>query len=469
MTLGIRARIALPFTLLIVMITVATALLAVAVITGAEQRRSDSHLASALELASQIDFALSPAILSRIQRITGAEVITLGGEGEVLAATTGDPAVVDVARRASDQHGVSRSGSGAVQVVRQGRAFRVISRDLPGAPGATITMVADASDEARARRRVVYGAAALTALFVLVMGLLSVAIARRITYPIERLVEHTRVVAAGDLSQRVPIGGDDEIGRLARAFDDMTRQLRAAEEKLVHGEKLALAGQLTARIAHDIRTPLSALRMQAQLIAKRVSSLGGAAVSITPLLGEIDRIEWVVDGLLDLARPARPDLAPADLNQVVTEAVETYAPQLEHRRIAVETRLANGLPAVPLDRNRVKQLLFNLLQNASEAILDGGTVGVSTSLAPGGDSLLVEISDNGEGVDEVTVERAFEPFFSTKREGVGLGLVNARSIVEQHGGTIALEPRAGGGARAIVRLPITHPEPLGRQPSPPGK
>jgi HAMP domain-containing protein len=197
----------------------------------------------------------------------------------VLAATTGDPAVVDVARRASDQHGVSRSGSGAVQVVRQGRAFRVISRDLPGAPGATITMVADASDEARARRRVVYGAAALTALFVLVMGLLSVAIARRITYPIERLVEHTRVVAAGDLGQRVPVGGDDEIGRLARAF---------------------------------------------------------------------------------------------------------------------------------------------------------------------------------------------EPFFSTKREGVGLGLVNARSIVEQHGGTIALEPRAGGGARAIVRLPITHPEPLGRQPSPPG-
>jgi signal transduction histidine kinase len=156
---------------------------------------------------------------------------------------------------------------------------------------------------------------------------------------------------------------------------------------------------------------------------------------------------------MELARPGDLRLDPVALNDVVSEALQQVASQFTYRKIAVDVALAEGLPAVALDRKRFKQALLNVLVNASEALHTGGRVVVKTLAVPPA-SVAVEISDDGVGIPPEIIDRVFEPFVSTKREGVGLGLVNVRAVVEGHGGRISLESQPGRGTRARIVLPV---------------
>ena len=234
----------------------------------------------------------------------------------------------------------------------------------------------------------------------------------------------------------------------------MLDRVQRSREALVRSEKLALAGLLAARVAHDIRNPLSSIKMQTQLLQSKLRGHVEDEALLDAVRHDIDQVESVIRGLIELARPGELTLRPTGLNDSVRAVLQHLSPQLTYRKIVVDARLDSDLPPIALDAGRFTQALTNVLVNAAEAMPTGGTLAVSTSTAPDGSTVLVDVCDDGTGIDPAVADRLFDPFVSTKRDGVGLGLVNTKAIVESHGGRITLAARDQKGTRARISLPI---------------
>jgi signal transduction histidine kinase len=238
----------------------------------------------------------------------------------------------------------------------------------------------------------------------------------------------------------------------------MLDRLEVSRDALLRSEKLAVAGLLAARVAHDVRNPLSAVKLQTQMLHDGLRdpeqrSLAAAA------LRDIEEVERVVRDLLELARPGALARQLSRIEEVVAETLAQLSPGLEHRKIVPVTELAGDLPRVDLDRGRFKLALSNVILNAADAMPTGGRISVSARAVDGGAGVELEVCDDGIGVDPAAAERVFDPFYSTKTEGVGLGLVNARAVVRSHGGRIGLSPRKPRGTCVTIWLPAA---PAGR-------
>lgn len=457
-TLRIHYKIVIPFTLLVIVATLVTSFISVTLISETLERRFRRQIEDASEVLAQSDFALSRSILERLKLIVDADIITYKKDGEVLAGTLGteaDSELLDLVRSPQVIEQIFTQGQALVMrdARHRGRPYKFAYRPLRYPPDTVIAFVAETSDIVAAQNAVARNIAILAVVLIVVMALVSQMIARSITSPVERLVEHTKSLASGDLTKRATVQSNDEIGRLAEAFNDMTEQLRQSEERVLRSEKLAVTGQLAARVAHDVRNPLSSIKMQAQLLRNKLKPSEANAASLQAILREVDRVEWVVQGLLDLARPEELRLEAGQVNEVLEEALEVTGAQLQHGKITVVKKIEPHLPPVKLDADRLKQALLNVILNAAEAMPRGGTLVATTRINQGGLAVTIEICDDGVGMDPKTQHKLFDPFFTTKREGVGLGLVNTKSIVERHGGTIHLVPRNGKGTRVSITLP----------------
>ena len=287
-------------------------------------------------------------------------------------------------------------------------------------------------------------------------------LAKRITRPLKELVEGTVRISRGDFSRRIQPASADELGGLARSFNDMTSRLLEARERmesanrrLVQAEKLASIGRLSATIAHEIRNPLTSVKLNIQRIAEseHLDEIEREHLGICQ--EGVGQIEKFIKELLDFTRV--PELARErfPLDQVLEESLKMLKDSFRQKRVTVEKSYAQGLPPANVDGDRLRQVFLNLLRNAFEAVDEGGRISVSLAAGGGeeGRTYLVRISDNGAGIPEKDRENIFEPFFTTKSSGFGLGLANARKIVEQHGGSVRVVGKRGRGSAFVVILP----------------
>jgi signal transduction histidine kinase len=279
-------------------------------------------------------------------------------------------------------------------------------------------------------------------------------VARRVTQPISNIARFADNVTAPGVHDRAP-SGDDEVGRLGAAFNEMLDRLEQTQAAAVRSEKLVLTGLFAARVAHDVRNPLSSIKLQTQLLQTQAPPGSDARAMTDAMLLDIEQVEFVVANLLDLARPASLTLAPQDVNTLLDGVLRQVTPQCGHRHIAIVRDLSPGLPALQLDARRFTQALLNIVINAVEALRERGTLSVRSRLSPDHRAVIIEIDDDGVGLSREAAGRLFDPFVSTKPDGVGLGLVNARSAVESHGGAITLEARQPAGTRVTITLPVT--------------
>jgi two-component system, NtrC family, sensor kinase len=280
-------------------------------------------------------------------------------------------------------------------------------------------------------------------LLALVVG---VYVVRSVAGPVSRLQQGAARLAEGDLETRIAVDSDDEFGALARQFNAMTAALKAHQEQLVRQEKLAGIGRLAAGVAHEINNPLAVILGYARLLGRKADA--GAREDLQVIEDEALRAKQIVDGLLDLSRPVAILPEPVELRALCDEAVARLAgtPLLA----GVEVRVAGGARAAA-DAPKLRQVLLNLLRNAAEAAGPGGRIEVAIEPTPEGAEL--SVSDTGPGLSEEVRARLFEPFFSRKQHGTGLGLAVSKGIVEAHGGRIEAGPAPGGGARFTVWLP----------------
>jgi signal transduction histidine kinase len=254
----------------------------------------------------------------------------------------------------------------------------------------------------------------------------------------------------------------EEFGaQLARVLDaaELLARTVVVERSLAHAEKLAAIGELTARIAHEIRNPVAAARSLAQQLAREPASPFGTEHEL--ILTELDRVERQVADLLRFARRDELRLERVDVGMLARTTVQQCRPRLEAAGIAVELALQEGVTATA-DRERLRQVLLNLIENAIDALAERpGARRLDVAVGTANGSATLRVSDNGPGVSADALPHLFEPFFSLKPSGTGLGLAIARRTIEAHGGRIAAAAENGGGMTLDIELPLGAMDPIG--------
>jgi signal transduction histidine kinase len=287
-------------------------------------------------------------------------------------------------------------------------------------------------------------------------------LARRITTPLQKLVEGTKHISRGDFSLQIDIDSQDEVGNLARSFNEMSRQLQLlqkrmeeANKRLIQVEKLASIGHISAGIAHEIRNPLTAVKLNIQKISAKENLDEGDLVNLEISQEGIAQIEKFIKELLNYARVSELNLDWFAMDQIIDGSIKMIADSLELKNVTVEKHYAPDMPQVRVDADKVRQVILNMLRNSCEAVDVGGKIKVRIEKTdtPSGPRLRTEISDNGRGVPQKDWENVFEPFYTTKASGIGLGLAIARKILEQHDGTIRVRAQEGQGSCFEILLP----------------
>lgn len=279
---------------------------------------------------------------------------------------------------------------------------------------------------------------------------------RRITMPLEKLADGADTVAQGDMEAVVVEVGPDEIRRVASAFNTMTENLRRTLRELSQRESLAAVGEFAASLAHEVRNPLTAIRLDLERVQKHVGEGERASQFVEHALNEVRRLDASVTDALRLSRSGQLTLAPLDLRGPLEAALRAAEPRFQSRGADLQ---AQGLPAEAVwtkgDAGALEQLFLNLFLNAANALDTGGRAGVELNQESG--RLQVSIWDRGKGIPPDAMDRIFEPFYSTTPEGTGLGLPIARRIARAHGGELEIESTPGEGTTARVTLPVATP------------
>ncbi len=288
-------------------------------------------------------------------------------------------------------------------------------------------------------------------------------------YPRQRFI---RLYAA-------PLSSDGDSSGLALIIHDAT-EARQQTFEAIESERIEALTLLAASVAHEIGNPLNALHIHLQLMGREFKKLRTTAGStklnpgatlkkdladisdrldryLDVCQGEITRLDYIVTEFLQAIRPTKPQLQSALLNDVVTETLTLLQPELENRGLAVNTQLAHNLPQAPIDASQLKQVLVNLIKNAMQAMTRGGALTLATGVT--GDGVWMSVADTGGGIPQEKINQIFQPFFTTKKHGSGLGLMIVQRIVREHTGRIEVESNLGTGTLFRVWLPLHERQP----------
>jgi PAS domain S-box-containing protein len=256
-----------------------------------------------------------------------------------------------------------------------------------------------------------------------------------------------------------PLEGDDlrdERLGYVMIIHDITATRRRTEKK-IESERMSALTQLAAGVAHEIGNPLNSLNIHLQLIERKLRKKAPEAYAdgIGELLGvareEIARLDTIVAQFLQAIRPTQPQREPADLNRLIREAVEFLGKELTDRGIRVKLELRSNLPSLLLDAAQMKQAFYNIIKNGMQAMGPDGELSVRSDMDDY--EVTVTFADTGEGMDAGQMRRVFEPYYTTKKSGTGLGLLIVRRIVREHGGEIEINSRRHEGTRLVMHLP----------------
>ena len=300
---------------------------------------------------------------------------------------------------------------------------------------------------------------ATTALLVLALAI-AVMIGWSFTRPIKELASAARRVAAGDLDFAVKVNRRDEVGQLATTFNEMIAGLkskRELEEKLNQSERAAAIGRLTQSVAHEIRNPLNVINLSIDHVSSRYGPEDDARRKqftrmLSSIKDEIERLKRLVNDLLNYGRPARLAFETVDVRKLVDETLALIRPQADEQGVEVTVEADPAAPVeVRGDRERLKSSLSNLAINALQAMPSGGRLDAQVAREDG--FVKVIIRDTGVGISEEALGKIFEPYFSTKQTGFGIGLALTKTIIQEHHGSIDVESKLERGTTFTVRLP----------------
>lgn len=298
---------------------------------------------------------------------------------------------------------------------------------------------------------------------------------RSVNRPISQLLDGIRSMAKGNLNTRINLRSGDELSELAQAFNQMAVNLKEAQDRIIlegeaklelerslrRSEKLATIGQLASGLAHEIGTPLNIIGGRAELIRRRLGD-ESAKKNLDIIVQQAERITKIIQQLLGFVRKKRPEQRILKINNLLETTLDFLDPQIQKQRVRVRKELQDNLPSVVGDSDQLQQVFLNLFLNGIQAMPDGGGLHISASSRwiereglEDAQRQYVEVCvrDAGRGMESEVVENLFNPFFTTKEKGTGLGLMVSQGIVQDHEGWIDVESEVGKGSVFKVYLP----------------
>jgi len=385
-------------------------------------------------------------VAQQLKEATNSEFLFLAPSG-VIVSTLNPRATAQVASSIAKTRGNEKISDGLVDYA----LFRSPLLDIAGRPVGQICILRS-FESAQRRIASLYTNIILLWLAAILVGLgFTYLLARRIVEPVKVLDRAAEEVARQNYAIQVEVDSDDEMGRLARTFNNMCGSIRQAREDLIRQERISTIGRLSGSIVHDLRNPLAAIYGGAEMLVD--ADLPPAHVK--RLAGNIyrasRRIQELLQDLLNVSRGKHQAPELCRLREVASAAVDSLAGAAEAQGVAIALEIPPEIE-VPVERSRVERAFVNLIGNALEAMPDGGEVRITARLEEG--SALVHVQDNGPGIPAEIRAQLFQPFFSAgKRNGLGLGLALSRQTVLEHGGDMWVDSTPGRGACFTFRLP----------------
>ncbi|MBN2439271.1 MAG: cache domain-containing protein [Deltaproteobacteria bacterium] len=294
---------------------------------------------------------------------------------------------------------------------------------------------------------------------ILLAGVIAVPIARLFIKPIKNLVESNRRLSQGDMSVRVNVSGKGELATLGHSFNSMVETLDSIQKKLVHKEKLASMGQLAAGVAHEINNPLGTIMLYSETLYREAGEDGTRREDFKMIIDATHRCKRIVADLLNFAREQEMLTQESDLHQILEQAIQSVGSQPNFERVQIKRCFVPDLPLIQADPAQLMQVFVNLLNNAADAMPEGGAITMTTRFSKG-PAVEIDIADTGRGIAEENLGKLFTPFFTTKPlgKGTGLGLSIVYGIIKMHRGQIQVSSQAGKGTTFTVTLPMIPPK-----------
>jgi signal transduction histidine kinase len=428
----------------------------VGIVTNALEQRLEFQLRNAATVLATGALPYTPELLRRLASLQQSEFVLLDRAGGI-ALTTSVQVGQAIERSLSSQRRWPADETRTLDAPIQSIAiYQALDADREPRYSALVA-VAPLGEAAGAAARAAWwlGLAMLAATALL--GALLLVLVRNITRPLAQLSALADRIAAGERERGIELPRDDEIGALGKSLNAMMLRLARYESRLASTSRMSALGEMSARLAHEIRNPLTGLKLHLQLLAERI----GASESkrVARLLNEVQRLELLVASTLLLGGDQSLAKTNTSIGPLVAEVLDLMEPSLAHRGIEARCHCDEGLQA-HIDRARLRQALLNLIVNAADAMPQGGELRISAQLDAQTASVQIATEDAGPGMSDEISARLRDGPVTTKRFGLGLGLTVCRDVAAAHGGELRIERSAElGGARMVIALPSAIPSP----------
>jgi two-component system NtrC family sensor kinase len=333
-----------------------------------------------------------------------------------------------------------------------------ILRHLQNISVQRITTVTARSEQAETRTLWLLSAIILLTVSI---GLLTTYLIHRLLLPLGELRRGVEIIGKGNLDYRVIVRRSDEIGQFASQLNLMAAALQERDRRLILTERLAAIGKMASHIAHEVKNPLSSIGLNTELVSEEARDIGdekqrGEILALTTSISrEVDRVTSLINHYLQFGRPPKPRKADTDLGALIAEVRDFMAPEMKSAGVKIDVRAPGEAVVAGVDRDQIKQVMINLLKNAMEAMDDSAAPSVRFELEKSADHAILIVSDTGRGMTGEEREKIFEPFYSSKKGGSGLGLPLTRQIVLDHGGSIEVVSEKGVGTTFEIALPLS--------------
>ena len=388
------------------------------------------------------------------------EITIISNEGEIIDSS--DPAKIGKKREIKKLATGLRASPGAKPEQGSSRAYDLVVPVIVGDEQLGYVQIDLLLDNIRTIQHDNFVNRVVATSLVFLLGIsLTIFLARGYTAPINNLADGVRRVADGDLSVTFPVKTGDEIGELAKNFNEMVAKLRERElleKRLYEAEHLSRVGQLASGIAHEIRNPLNYISLAVDHLKSEFQAAcpdrGERFVSIADKIKEeVRRANYMVVNFMNFGRPLKLRVAEISYSELIDKALPLLREKLAEQRVAVRTAIPADLPPLRADGEMLRNCIFNFVTNAAQAMPDGGTVTLGASCDREQNRFLLTFSDEGCGIREEDLPKIFQPWYTSREAGIGLGLAITERIIREHGGEIRVASTPGAGTTFTVALP----------------
>ncbi len=424
------------------------------------EKDTATHLAHVAKVVADNPDLLSAHNLKYLMKITGSDVLIYDYEGKLTGTTLPPNSGVPYLSRLPESflNPLLKSGS-AVMEYKKGingpylHYFQVLN--LAARKAVILSLLVNTGRRSSYIKQLAWQVGLTAFSCLLFLWVFSYQVTRWVTESLKNLGEAVEKARQGHWNIRVKEDGPPEVRKVARNLNALVSELQDYKQKVQESEREITAGALASSLAHEIRNPLTSLKMAAQMLVMQLEDRPEEQKRARKVVEESDRLHRITTKFLDKKRRVLQK-RPTDLNKIVANVVDLARQEAEKSGVKIEFQPAEDIPALMIDGEKIEQVVWNLLKNSIDVSSPGDVVSVMTSMSQAGHrpKAIIRVEDSGPGFDEEAAKFALKPFFTTKPHGIGLGLAISWEIVNRHGGDLKMENRPEGGARIEVALPV---------------